>query len=69
MNEKEMVKLVSAFKAIFKTTNGEEVLADLRKLCQIDEQAGSNISHPECAYRNGMQDMYRYIEAMLSENE
>tara|TARA_R100000479_G_scaffold159848_1_gene97110 strand:- start:328 stop:534 length:207 start_codon:yes stop_codon:yes gene_type:complete len=66
---KALLSLISAYKAIFNTKNGDEVLDDLRKLAQIDEQAGSSLSHSECAYRNGMQDMYRYIEAMLSENE
>lgn len=66
---KEMLGLIAAYKAVFTTKNGDEILDDLRKLAQIDEQAGSSLSHSECAYRNGMQDMYRYIEAMLSEND
>ena len=26
-----------------------------------------HVSYAECAYRNGMQDMYKYIEALVSE--
>jgi hypothetical protein len=47
---------------------GQTVLEDLRRLSAIDEQAGSELSHTECAYRNAMQDVYRYIEAMISED-
>ena len=34
----------------------------------MDEQVGSQLTHSECAYRNGMQDLFRYIEAMASED-
>ena len=54
---------------LFLTNEGSKVLEDLRRLSAIDEQAGSELTHSECTYRNAMQDMYRYIEAMVSKND
>jgi uncharacterized protein YgfB (UPF0149 family) len=54
---------------VFKTPEGSEVLDDLRDFCNIDAQAGSDLSHADCAYRNGMQDLYRYVEAIISDDE
>tara|TARA_X000001382_G_scaffold22695_1_gene13800 strand:+ start:11830 stop:12030 length:201 start_codon:yes stop_codon:yes gene_type:complete len=65
----EAIKLVETYKAVLNTNNGNEVLQDLRNLCGINEQAGSQLSHSECAYKNGMQDMFRYIEAMVSKDD
>jgi|TARA_R100000482_G_scaffold40948_1_gene14189 hypothetical protein len=65
----ELANLISAYKRVFKTPEGSEVLDDLRDFCNIDVQAGSELSHADCAYRNGTQDMYRYIEAIISEDE
>ena len=68
MENKEIINLINAYKAVFKTINGEEVLEDLRKFSLIDEQAGATLTHSECAYRNALQDFYRYIEASISED-
>ena len=63
------INLVKTYETVLYTDNGEKVLKDLRDFCGIDEQAGSQLSHAECAYKNGMQEMYRYIEAMVSKND
>ncbi len=68
MEENELQKLISAYRRVFLSPEGQTALEDLRRLSAIDEQAGSELSHTECAYRNAMQDMYRYIEAMISED-
>lgn len=68
MEENELQKLISAYRRALLSPEGQTVLEDLRRLSAIDEQAGSDLSHTECAYRNAMQDMYRYIEAMISED-
>lgn len=66
--DQEILNLIGAYKRALNTAEGEIVVNDLRSFCAIDEQANSNLTHAECAYRNGMQDMYRYIEAMLSDD-
>lgn len=66
--QNDIVNLIGHYKRVFLNSDGEKVLSDLRDFCQIDEQAGSDISHAECAYRNAKQDMYRYIEAIISED-
>ena len=59
--------LIDSYRRVFNTEEGVEVLKDLREFCQMDSMAGSQMNHSECAYRNGTQDMYRYIEAIISE--
>lgn len=65
----ELSNLISAYKRVFKTPEGSEVLDDLRDFCRIDAQAGADLTHADCAYRNGMQDLYRYVEAIISDDE
>ena len=66
-NNKEIQKLIGAYRGIFLSSNGEEVLEDIRKFSMIDEQAGSSLTTNEMVYRNALQDLYRYITAMISE--
>ena len=66
--DKELEKLVSSYRRVFHSVEGQVVLEDLRRLSSIDEQAGSDLTHSQCTYRNAMQDMYRYIEALISED-
>jgi len=66
--DKELEKLVSSYRRVFNTIEGQVVLEDLRRLSSIDEQAGSELTLSQCTYRNAMQDMYRYIEAVISED-
>ena len=66
--DKDLQKLVSSYRKVFNNIEGQVVLEDLRRLSSIDEQAGSELTHSQCTYRNAMQDMYRYIEAVISED-
>lgn len=66
--DKELQKLVSSYRRVFNSPEGQVILEDLRRLSSIDEQAGSELTHSQCTYRNAMQDMYRYIEAVISED-
>tara|TARA_R110002020_G_scaffold52689_2_gene147820 strand:+ start:743 stop:952 length:210 start_codon:yes stop_codon:yes gene_type:complete len=65
---KEAQKLVACYRRCLLNTEGEEIIKDLRKFSMIDEQAGSGLSLEEMVYRNALQDIYRYIDAMISEN-
>ena len=67
MDNDELNILVGSYRRIFSTQEGDTVLKDIRNFCSMDEQVGSQLTHSECAYRNGMQDLFRYIEAMASE--
>lgn len=66
--DKDLEKLVNSYRRVFNSPEGEVVLEDLRRLSSIDEQAGSELTHSQCTYRNAMQDVYRYIEAIISED-
>lgn len=61
-----MIHLVGCYKRTLNTPEGDEVIDDLRKFAKIDEPAGSDLSLQECAYRNGMQDLFKYIDALRS---
>tara|TARA_R100000234_G_scaffold89704_1_gene57941 strand:- start:732 stop:938 length:207 start_codon:yes stop_codon:yes gene_type:complete len=64
---KEIQTLVGCYRRCLLNDDGEKILKDLRKFSLIDEQAGSELNLQQMSYRNALQDMYRYIEAMLSE--
>ena len=66
-NNDEMVKLVGSYKRVFLTPEGEHVLEDLRNFTEINQPIGSDVTHAQCAYRNGMQDLYKYIDALVSD--
>ena len=68
LSPEAMHKLIGAYRRCLLTPEGETVLQDLRSFAQIDEQAGSELTHAECAYRNGLQDFYRYVDGLLAEN-
>ena len=68
MDNKEAQNLVACYRKCLSSIEGEEVLKDLRKFSMIDEQAGSSLTLEEMVYRNALQDIYRYIDAMISEN-
>ncbi len=68
MASKEDINLVACYKRCLNSQEGDVVLDDLRKFSMIDEQAGSSLSLEEMVYRNALQDIYRYITAMISED-
>ena len=80
MNPDKMNNIVGAYRRALNTPEGEVVLEDLGVFCglipdpeQRDQEnklshfAGSEMTHAECAYRNGMQDMFKHIEALATE--
>tara|TARA_X000001382_G_scaffold47592_1_gene32192 strand:- start:1844 stop:2059 length:216 start_codon:yes stop_codon:yes gene_type:complete len=70
MNNKQSIeKLIGAYRGVFLSPSGEEVLEDIRKFSMIDEQAGSSLSLEEMVYRNALQDLYRYITAIINNEE
>lgn len=63
-----MHKLIGAYRRALLTAEGEIILNDLREFCAIDEQAGAELSLQECAYRNGQQDLFRYIDGLVADD-
>jgi hypothetical protein len=60
--------IVASYRRALLTPEGKVIVDDLRKFSMIDEQAGSSLSLEEMVYRNALQDVYRYVEAMISED-
>ena len=73
-------KLVGHYRYVFSGEAGEAVLNDLafragitpdpdrmRSENALSHYAGDQLTHAECAYRNGTQDFFRYIEALVSQ--
>lgn len=79
MDKEKFEKLQGAYRRALNTAEGEAVLKDLAIFCglspdpeglkrnEMTHWAGQNLSHAECAYRNGMQDLFRYIESYVAE--
>lgn len=65
--EVDAQKLVGAYRRALLTPEGEHILNDLRSFARMDEQWGCALTHEEFAYRAGLQDAYKYIEAMTSD--
>ena len=65
--EDDKLKLVAAFRRAFLTPEGEVIINDLRSMAMMDEPWGCALSHEEFAYRAGLQDVSKYIEAMISD--
>lgn len=61
-------KLVGAYRRALLTAEGETILEDLRDFARLDEPWGCALSHEEFAYRAGLQDVYKYIEALVADN-
>lgn len=80
MNIDKGDELLGAYRYVFNSPEGEKVLKDLAVFSGLEPDelslrkgflshiAGSGLTHAECAYRNGQQDLYRYISGM-SENK
>lgn len=66
--EDDIKKLVGAYQYIFNCEQGERVLKDLRNFSRVEEPWGCALSHEEFSYRAGLQDMFKYIEALASTN-
>ena len=67
MDREQAERLVAACRRALLTPDGEVIMSDLRDFAMMDKQAGSQLSHAECAYRNGLQDFYRYLDALISD--
>lgn len=65
-DKEDMSSLVGAYQGTFNTTSGSQVMDDLRLFSRIEEPFGCALSHEEFAYRAGLQDMFKYIEALAS---
>ncbi len=63
----DLKELVETYKRALNTAEGDIIINDLENFALMDEQVGSQLSHAECAYRNGMQDLVRYIKALITE--
>jgi len=78
MDIKKAEKLLGAYSRALKTPEGETILQDLLEFTgmapsqemlkkqRLTHMAGAEMSHAECAYRNGQQDLVKYIEAMIA---
>ena len=68
MDEDVMHKLIGAYRRALLTAEGQIILEDLRSFCGMDEQVGCELTHAECAYRNGAQDIFRYIDGLVADD-
>ena len=62
-------QLIGKYHRVFHNSEGMDVLNDLREFSGIDAPYGCAVSHEEFAYKAGMQDMMKYIEALTTTEE
>ena len=67
LTEVQLKELIGCYQRALNTTEGMKILADLRSYARMDESWGCALSHEEFAYRAGLQDMFKYIEALSTE--
>ena len=62
-------QLIGKYQRVFHSSEGADVLNDLRDFSGINAPYGCAVSHEEFAYKAGMQDMMKYIEALTTAEE
>lgn len=58
--------LVDRYIRVFTSSEGQDVMDDLREFSGAEAADGCALSHEEYAYRAGKRDMFKYIEALTN---
>ena len=67
--EKQLYKLKEAYKQIFNSDEGKEVLSDLEKRCHYHSTTNVKGDSHESAYMEGQRSVLLFIKSMLRENK
>ena len=66
--EKQLYKLKEAYKQIFNSDEGKEVLSDLEKRCHYHSTTNVKGDSHESAYMEGQRSVLLFIKSMLQNN-
>lgn len=64
---KDIKELIKTYKRVFESSDGEEILEDLKKRCNFYSTSFSNDSH-ETAFREGQRSVVLMIDQMKNKN-
>ena len=66
--EKQLYKLKEAYKQIFNSDEGKEVLSDLEKRCHYHSTTNVKGDSHESAYMEGQRSVLLFIKSMLQDD-
>ena len=66
--EKQLYKLKDAYKQIFNSDEGKEVLSDLEKRCHYHSTTNVKGDSHESAYMEGQRSVLLFIKSMLQDD-
>ena len=67
MNKKDITELTKTYQRIFKSEDGQTILTDLEKRCNVHNTSFSNDPH-ETSYREGQRQVVLFIKSIISKN-
>ena len=67
MNKKDIAELTKTYQRVFKSEDGETVLEDLEKRCNVHNTSFSNDPH-ETSYREGQTQVVLFIKSIINKN-
>lgn len=67
MKNKQIQELTKTYQRIFKSQDGETVLQDLEKRCNVHNTSFSNDPY-ETSYREGQRQVVLFIKSIINKN-
>ena len=67
MNKKDIVELTKTYQRVFKSEDGQTVLEDLEKRCNVHNTSFSNDPH-ETSFREGQRQVVLFIKSIVNKN-
>jgi hypothetical protein len=67
VKNKDIVELTKAYQRVFKSKDGETILEDLEKRCNVNNTSFSENPH-ETSFREGQRQVVLFIKSILNKN-
>jgi len=67
VNNKDIIELNKTYQRVFKSEDGETILKDLEKRCNVHNTSFSNDPH-ETSFREGQRQVVLFIKSIINKN-
>lgn len=67
MKNKDIVELTKTYQRVFKSSDGETILEDLEKRCNVNNTSFSENPH-ETSFREGQRQVVLFIKSIVNKN-
>jgi hypothetical protein len=67
VNKKDIVELTKIYQRVFKSEDGQTVLEDLEKRCNVHNTSFSNDPH-ETSFREGQRQVVLFLKSIINKN-